>query len=132
MAKFTFVAFVVFLASVAWLIISWRAGNKTKSWDATTAEVLKNDAQTTRHGRQPRGWLTTISYSVDGTEYVAKVDEYLLGKSVTVYVNPHNPSEVVGKAGARIQDMFMPIIATAGSGLFLVVLGLMIFSPKDD
>lgn len=131
MAKYALGTLVVFLASSTWLYLAWANGNKTNDWDATTAQIISNDVQETSDG-QPAGWLTTIAYVVDGTEYYADVDEYLIGDSATVYVNPDDPAEVVGRAGARIQDMGWPIIATFGSGLFAVVLLLIAFSPKDQ
>ena len=60
------------------------------------------------------------------------VDEYLVGKTATVYVNPSDPTDVVGKPGARIQNLGRPVILTVGSGLFAVVLLLIAFSPKED
>ncbi len=131
MIKYAFGTLVVFIASSIWLFVAWTDGNKTSSWNPTPAQVLKNDARETLRGK-PAGWLTTIAYEVNGTPYEAVVDDYLVGNNVTVFVNPENPSDVVGKSGARIQDLGRPIIATVGSGLFAVVLLLVAFSPKDN
>lgn len=131
MAKYALGTLVVFVASSIWLFLAWSSGNKTNGWNPTQAQVVANDMQETVRGR-PAGWLTTITYSVDQQEYEAVVDEYLVGNAVTVFVNPDDPTDVVGKAGARIQDMGRPIIATVGSGLFALVLLLIAFSPKED
>lgn len=131
MAKYAFGTLVVFIASAIWLFLTWSSGNKTNDWNPTTAKIVSNGTQETIGGRTI-GWLTTITYTVDGNQYEAGVDEYLVGKEATVFVNPADPREVVGKAGARIQDMGRPIIATVGSGLFAVVLMLIAFSPKED
>ncbi|MEZ6094943.1 MAG: DUF3592 domain-containing protein [Pirellulaceae bacterium] len=131
MAKYALGTLAVFVASAIWLYLAWASGNQTNSWNPTAAKVISNDTQKTIGGR-PAGWLTTITYDVDGQTYKADVDEYLVGNQVTVYVNPNDPTEVVGKAGARIQDMGRPIIATVGSGLFGVVLLLIALSPKED
>lgn len=131
MAKYAFGTLVIFIASSIWLFLAWASGNKTNNWDPVTATIIKNDMQETIRGR-PAGWLTTITYDVGEIQYEAVVDEYLIGKEATVYVNPNDPTDVVGKAGARIQDMVRPIIATVASGLFAVVLLLIAFSPKED
>jgi hypothetical protein len=131
MAKYAFGTLLAFVASAIWLFLAWSNGNKTTAWTPVTAQIVSNDMQETVRGR-PAGWLTTIKYSVNGNQYEAVVDEYLVGKEATVYVNPSDETEVVGKAGARIQDMGRPIIATVGSGLFAIVLLLIAFSPKED
>lgn len=139
MAKFGFGTLCVFALSAVWLMFAWSNGNRTQSWDPTTAKVISNDVQKRRIvdnrgiGRNAgTGWLTEISYIVDGVEYEAIVDEYLIGNEVTVFVNPSDPTEVVGKAGVRIQDMFWPLLVMIASGLFAVVLLLIAFSPKED
>ncbi len=131
MVKYALGTLVVFIASSIWLFIAWSNGNKTNAWTPTVAQVVSNRVQRTFR-RRPTGWLTTITYTVDDDQYEAVVDENLLGKEVTVFVNPADPTAVVGKAGARIQDLFRPIIATAGSGLFAIALLLIAFSPKED
>ncbi len=131
MAKYAFGTFVVFVASSLWLYFAWSSGSKTSEWTPTTAQVISTDVDRTVR-RRIEGWLTTITYSVEGVQYEAVVDEFLDGKTATVYVNPANPAQVVGKAGVRVQDLGRPIIATVGSGLFAVVLLLIAFSPKED
>ena len=131
MAKYALGTLIVFMASAIWLFLAWSSGNKTTEWTPVNAQIVANDMEETIRGR-PAGWLTTITYSVDGNQYEAVVDEYLLGKQATVYVNPVDASQVVGKSGARIQDLGRPIIATVGSGLFAIVLLLIAFSPKED
>ncbi len=131
MTKYALGTLAVFIISSVWLFVAWSSGNKTKSWIPAPAQVLKNDVRKTRRGKLA-GWLTTVVYEVNGIQYEAVVDEYLVGDDVTVFVNPENPMDVVGKSGARIQDLGRPIIATVGSGLFAIVLLLIAFSPKDD
>lgn len=131
MAKYAFGTLAIFIASSIWLCLAWSNGNKTAGWNPTTAQIIGNDMQESIRGR-PAGWLTTITYMVDGNQYQTVVDEYLIGEEATVFVDPEDPTNVVGKAGARIQDMGRPMIATVGSGLFALVLLLIAFSPKED
>jgi len=131
------VAAILFILSAVWLYLTFAHENRTTSWKPTSAEVTANGAEVaTNRGRGMRGgvkaWATTIVYSVDGESYEAVVDEYLVGSDVTVYVNPGDPREVVGKAGATIQGTFYPILATVFTGLLTVVMALIAFSPKDD
>ncbi len=81
---------------------------------------------------KPAGWLTEVSYEVDGIPYEAVVEEYLVGNEAPIYVNPEDPADVVGKQGARIRDLAKPLIAAVGSGLFAIVLLLIALSPKED
>ena len=129
--KYAFVTVVVFLISAIWLFSAWSGGNKTNHWTPVPAQILSNDTQDSIRGR-PAGWLTTIAYQFNGLQYETVVDEYLLGESATVYVDPNGPTMVVGKPGARMQDMGRPLIATVASGLFALVLILIAFSPKED
>lgn len=123
----------VFLASSIWLYLAWSHGNRTHAWTAVPADVINNDMKESLHSRsQPRGWLTTVAYTVDGQEYVAVIEEYLVGSNQQVFVDPDDPTSVVGKQGPTIQAMGRPIIATVGSGLFAVVLVLIAVSPKED
>ena len=131
MVKYALGTLVVFIGSSIWLYLAWANGNETNGWDAVPAQVVSNSARKTVRGR-PSGWLTTITYEVDEIQYEAVVDEYLVGKTATVYVNPSDPTDVVGKPGARIQNLGRPVILTVGSGLFAVVLLLIAFSPKED
>ncbi|HMP79471.1 MAG TPA: hypothetical protein PKD54_08475 [Pirellulaceae bacterium] len=131
LVKCAFGTLAVCLGSAVWLFLAWSAGNRTKTWTPTLADIEFNDVVTTRRG-QPAGWRTTITYTVDGQGFKAVVDEYLIGKEATVFVNPDDPRQVVGKTGARIQDMGYPLIITIGSGLFAIALLLIAFSPKDD
>jgi hypothetical protein len=135
MVKYALGTLLVFLASSTWLFLAWSSGNKTNDWTPTPAKVIRNEMQESINSRgrtRPAGWLTTIEYEVDKVQYEAIVDEYLVGNEATVFVNPENPADVAGKAGARIQDMGRPMVATIGSGLFAIVLLLIAFSPKDD
>lgn len=131
MLKYALCTMAIFIASLAWLYTAWSFGNRTKSWTPVTAEILDNDMQETVTG-EPAGWITTISYTVDELQYEADVDEYLVGKEATVFVNPEDPKQVVGKSGARIQDMVYPMAASIGSGLFSIVLLMIRLSPKED
>jgi len=131
MLKYALCTSVIFVASLLWLYVTWSFGNVTKSWDPVTAQILDNDMRETIDG-SPAGWITTISYTIDDTEYETRVDEYLVGKEATVYVNPDDPSDVVGKAGTRIQDMVYPLALSVGSSLFSIVLLMIAFSPQED
>ena len=111
--------------------MTWIAGSKIHSWSPTQANVTKIDVEEPFEG-EIQGWQTTIEYTIDGKPYEADIDEYLIGNDVTVYVYPKDPTDVVGKPGFRIQDGFIPIVATVFSGLFVVALLLIKFSPKDS
>lgn len=131
MTKYAFLTIVAFIASLLWLYFAWAHANRTNGWTPAPAKVISIDKQRRRHGR-PAQLLSRVSYSFEGKKYEAIVDEYLLDQEVTVYVNPDDPSEVVGVAGARMQDVGRPLIFTIASGLFAVVLVLIAYSPKED
>ena len=123
----------VFFGSAIWLFIAWSNGNRTNQWKKVPAVVIKNDVQESADDRhQPLGWKTTVTYTVAGKDYSAIVDEYLVGGNQVVYVDPNDPTSVVGKPGPTIQAMARPLIATAGSGLFAIVLILIAVSPKEE
>ncbi len=121
----------VFLASFAWLYFSWSSANETNNWTRVTAVVLENEVDETLSGR-PRGWATTIAYTVDGVDYVSVIDDYLVGGGNDVYVDPTDPARVVGVKGASLKTVGRPLIVVVGSGLFALVLLLIAFSPKED
>lgn len=122
---------VVFAASLAWLFMTRAHCNRTHEWVNIKASVLKNDVHKSSDGNI-EGWATTVQYRVDDVQYEAVVDEYLVGNTVDVFVDPKDPTSVVGIQGAPIQKMLPPIIVTVGSGLFGIVLLLVAMSPKDD
>jgi len=130
------VALLLAILSCTWLYLAYSNGNKTKSWTPVPAVVSENGAvaATDIRGR-PRGvksWLTAVTYSVDGETYEAVIDDYLAGNEATVFVNPENPQEVVGKTGPKMEDTFYPMVATAFTVCLSVVILLIAFSPKDD
>jgi len=128
-------ALVLSLVSGAWLYQAYSYGNRTTQWPAVSAMVTDNAAEVsaTRPGRRGvKSWATSVTYTVDGVEYNAVLDDYLVGNNATVYVNPENPREAVGETGPRMQDTFYPIVATAFSGCLALVIALIAFSPKDD
>lgn len=122
---------VVFVASLTWLLLAYSNGTRTNSWTPVQAEVLGNSVDRSAAGRT-RGMTTAVMYRIDGVEYECVVDEYLVGKSAEIYVNPENSAEAVGKRGATLQTMFRPIVVTGATGLFAVVLVLIALSPKED
>ena len=132
MTKYLAGSVFAFIACLVWLAVTWNAGNRTNSWLRVSANVVKNDVESSVDDNEFYGWKTTIEYSVNGKRYEAIVDEYLIGENVAVYVNPDNPSAVVGKPGFRIQDGFKPIVATVFFGLFSLVLLLIKLSPRDS
>lgn len=122
---------LVFIASSIWLFLAYSNGARTNDWPPVPADIQGNGVERTANG-QTRGLTTVVKYQVDGVEYEAVVDEYLVGKGAEVYVNPSDPSEVVGKRGPTLQMMFRPIVVTGATGLFAIVLALIALSPKDD
>jgi hypothetical protein len=131
MTKYAFLTIVAFIASSIWLYFAWAHANRTNGWTPAPAKFVSIEKQRRSHNRAAQ-LLSRVSYSFDGQKYEAVVDEYLIGNEITVYVNPDDPSEVVGVAGARMQDVGRPLVFTIASGLFAVVLVLIAFSPKED
>ena len=129
-AKAALGTLVVVLVSSVWLYMAWSNGNRTSSWAAVAAHVENNDIEKNARGRM-QGWATTVSYTVDGVEYVAVVEDYLVG-TTEVYVDPNDPTAVVGVRGASLRDYGRPLLLTVGASLFAVVLTLIALSPKDD
>lgn len=131
MAKYALGTLFVFFLSGIWLFVAISRGNDTHSWTPVEARVTEARAQRSL-GRGPKRILTTIEYSIDGIEYETTLAEILVGTNVTVYVNPSDPTDVVGEPGFQVQMYGRPLLATIGSGLFAVVLLLIAFSPKED
>lgn len=131
LVKTALMTLLVFSVSAVWLYVVWSAGNETNNWTRVTAVVLENEIDETLSGR-PRGWATTIGYTFDGIDYVAVIDDYLVGGGNDVYVDPADPTRVVGVKGASLKTMGRPLIVVVGSGLFAVVLMLIALSPKEE
>ena len=129
--KYFFGALVVFLASGFWLYTAMASGFETNDWTAVTAEIGRSDASGNMRGRT-REIHTPVTYEVDGDIYDAIIDDFLIEGKGTVYVDPSDPSRVVGFQGPNLQHYGRPLIVTVTSGLLLVVLGLIAFSPKED
>ena len=137
---FIAVALVVFLWCLTGLISAYRTANQSNSWPQVEATVtdfqaIKIDYYDPEYGtteEQFGGYLTTIDYYFDGVHYQAELREYLSGKKVTVYVNPEKPGDVVTTPGATLQSVVFPVALTAFSGLALIVLCLILISPKHD
>ncbi len=121
---------VVFCGSAIWLLATWLYGNRTKDWTPLPAVVLSENIKLGR-GRSFWGWDCTVSYSCNGDTYTKVIDRFPFG-ATEVYVDPDHPSSAVGRRGATIQLLFIPLIAVVGSGLFGLVLALIAFSPVDD
>lgn len=129
--KYFIGALIVFVASAAWLYAAMAQGTATEKWVATPATIGTSYADRNRRGRR-NAVHTPVVYVYDGVEYQGAVDDFLLQGSGTVYVNPEDPTMVVGNPGPNLQHYGRPLIVTIASGLFLVVLGLIAFSPKED
>lgn len=132
MIKYVIGALVVFLISALWLTLALTIDNATRNWIPVQAEIGESYALRSVTRRRRTSIKTPVRYVVDGVEYAAEVDDFLMEGSGTVYVNPDDPSQVVGYRGPNLQHYGRPLIMTVASGLFLVVLGLIAFSPKDD
>ena len=124
-------ALVVFIFSLVWLIQAMTGGQATRNWDAVEAEIISN-ASTKSFSGETTSVETRVIYTVKGVEYEAVLDDFLIKGKGTVYVNPSDPTQVVGEQGPQVQRYGRPLIATLGSGLFLIVLGLIALSPKED
>jgi len=141
MVKYFFVALLVFVVSAIWLFVAISKGNATKNWDEVPAQIGSSnvDRNLARRGRGRLGRIrsstvhTDVKYNIGGIEYEATVDDFIVaGGKTTVFVNPEDPTDVVGHQGPNVQHYGRPLIVTIGSGLFLIVLGLIAFSPKED
>ena len=131
MLKYCIGALIVFAVSSTWLFFAISYGNATKSWTPTPAQVGTTETSRNLGGRRA-GIHAHVTYVVNGITYEGLVDNFLVSGTGTIYVNPNDPTQIVGIRGANIQHFGRPMIATIGSGLFLVVLGLIAFSPKED
>ena len=131
MIKYFFGALIVFLVSGFWLYTAMASGFETNNWNAVEAEVGISGADHNLRGRAT-AVHTPVIYEVDGETYEGVVDDFLVGGSGTVYVDPNDPTRVVGFQGPNLQHYGRPMIVTIVSGLLLVVLGLIAFSPKED
>ena len=131
MVKALVVTFLVFVLSACWLYFAWARGERTNDWIVTDAKSL-GITKARRDELSDIEWATRVEYAMNGKVYQGVVFEYLLGEQVIVYVNPDDPTEVVGKTGASGQMTLAPLLITVASGLFGIVLLLVKLSPKDD
>lgn len=132
MAKFAITTLVVFVCAAGWLVWAWAQGNQTYSWKPVPATVTNLDAEKPYNKEIATTYLTTVTYSFDGQQYEAVIRDYMLGPEVTIYVNPEDPQQVVPVQGPTVFSLLIPCSLTIASGLFALVLGLIVLSPKDD
>ncbi len=121
---------VVFCGSAIWLIATWLYANRTNDWIPLPAVVVGENIKLGPR-QSYRGWDCTVNYSFNGNAYTKVIDQFPFG-ATEVYVDPDDPTSAVGRRGATIQLLFIPLIAVVGSGLFGLVLALIAFSPVDD
>ncbi|MEL7496604.1 MAG: DUF3592 domain-containing protein [Planctomycetota bacterium] len=131
MLKYAVLTMIVFLGSLIWLIAALSGDNQTHQWAPVEAKVLDSQMLRTVSGRAS-GIEVLILYNYEGQDYEAVLDDYVVGTTGTVFVNPADPTQVVGEQGPRVQSYGRPLIATLASGLFAIVLCLIAFSPKED
>lgn len=131
MVKYFFVSLVVFLISGIWLFTAISRGNATYRWTPTPATIGIGESDSNLRGRRTAVY-TPVTYMVDGVEYHGMVESFLVPGTGTVYVNPSDPTQVAGEQGPNLQHYGRPMVVAIGSGLFLIVLGLIAFSPKEE
>lgn len=131
MIKYLLGAVAVFSVSSFWLYLTMSSGYATNNWVATPATIGIGQADRNLRDRQ-MGLETPVTYKFEGVIYDKVVQEFLVPGKGTVYVNPNDPSQVVGVTGPCLQNFGRPMILTIVSGLLIVVLGLIALSPKDD
>jgi len=107
------------------------SGFETNDWHAVNAEVGLSGSGHSLKGRA-NSVHTPVTYEVDGVTYNGVVDDFLVAGSGTVFVDPNDPTRVAGFQGPNLQHYGRPLIVTIVSGLLIVVLGLIAFSPKED
>lgn len=131
MLKYTLCALGVFVASSIWLVITMMQGYSTQDWQPVPAQIEQSETAKNLSGRS-KSVRTTVTYMIGGETYTRDVDDFLVGGSGTVYVNPEDPSQVVGERGPNLQHYGRPMIIAITSGIFLIALGLIALSPKED
>ncbi len=131
MLKYFIGSLVLFLVSAVWFFGAMSEGWKTNSWTAVEAHIGQSEAPRNINGRRT-SVKTLVRYKVAGQSFEAYVDDLLVAGRGTVYVNPEDPTQVVGNPGPNLQHYGRPMIITIASGLFVIVLGLIAFSPKEE
>ena len=94
-------------------------------------EIASSDIARFRERRAGRIWTATVDYSVDGQNFTETMHNLPFG-ATEIYVDPNDPTNVVGERGATLRALFVPVIAVTATALFLIVLLLIKFSPSDD
>ena len=131
--KAFFVGLVVFVACSIWLYVNYSANNETYDWVKTPATISESYSGGKKFGRRRvRSIHTPVKYQFEGLPYEGVVDDFLVPGEGFVFVNPDEPNQAVGIQGANLQHLMRPLVGTVGSGLFLIVLILIRFSPSDD
>lgn len=131
MTKYFIITALLFFVGALWLYFAWVDGQRTVNWPAVQAKSLGVRSER-GFGNELRDLATQVEYKVGSKVYQAVVDEYLLGDEVTIYVNPDDPKDIVGKTGATLQATWFPIMLCIVSGVFGLVLLIIKFSPKED
>ena len=132
MLRWFFAALSVFVISAVWLFYVLNQDYATYDWTSVPATYGTSTAERSGVRARRKNIHTSVKYLFDGVEYEGWVDDFIVEGSGTVYVNPDDPTEVVGVQGPNLQHYGRPLIFTIVSGLFLIVLGLIAFSPSDD
>lgn len=102
---------------IAFGIVVFVINNKNKDYievESTITNVeLSEEAYTDSEGNHyDATYNLTIKYTVDGKEYNGTLDnmpKYDIGKKMTIYYNPKNPSEFT-----QSKSIILPIIMVAG------------------
>ena len=133
MFQATFISTILaFLLSAIVFFSVWQYQRRTLTWSPVPIDITSSEIEHSRRGkRRGRVWTATVNYSFDGTNYTKTINNLPLG-ATQIYVDPLDPSNVAGERGATFQALFVPGLALGFTGLLLVVLGLIKFSPKDD
>ena len=122
---------LAFLGSVLLLLAVWQYQRRTLNWNAVQMEIASSDIARFRERRAGRIWTATVDYSVDGQNFTETMHNLPFG-ATEIYVDPNDPTNVVGERGATLRALFVPVIAVTATALFLIVLLLIKFSPSDD
>lgn len=87
--------------------------------NAEITEAVITDIDVYRKTKGELGHRLLIEYTVDDVEYEQILDEYnsemYIGKKITVYYDPKNPSDV------RTGSLLLPIIFTSIGGGFIII-----------
>ena len=72
-----------------------------------------------------------MQYEINGKAFSKTIQFMPPGASV-VYVDPTNPASAVGQRGATVRALFIPLLLCVLTGLFGIVLILLMLSPTED